>query len=96
MAGSCVLRLFSFSADRECIERTAGGAEMPPGEMQIDRRLLQVAMPEQHLNGAQVSTGFEQMRGKAVAQSMGMDVLAFKPSALCGVLTCLLYTSRCV
>ena len=44
-------------------------------------------MPEQHLNGAQVGTGFEQMRGKAVAQSMGMDVLAFKPSALCGVLT---------
>src|ERR1700720_3632138 len=23
----------------ECIQRTAGGAEVPPGEMQIDRRL---------------------------------------------------------
>ena len=60
---------------------------MSPGEMQIDRRLLQVAMPEQHLNGAQVGTGFEQMRGKAVAQGVGMNVLVFKPSALCGVLT---------
>src|SRR5437660_3401761 len=49
-------------------KRTASGVEMSPGEMQIDRRLLQVAMPEQHLNGAQVGTGFEQMRGKAVAQ----------------------------
>ncbi len=28
-------RLFSFSADRECVQRTAGSAEMPPGEMQI-------------------------------------------------------------
>ena len=74
-------------SNRECIQRTTSGAEMSPGEMQIDRRLLQVAMPEQHLNGAQVGTGFEQMRGKAVAQRVGMNVLVFKPSALCGVLT---------
>ena len=60
---------------------------MSPGEMQIDRRLLQVAMPEQHLNGAQVGTGFEQMCGKAVAQRMGMDVLVFKAGALRGLLT---------
>jgi hypothetical protein len=40
---------------------------MPPGEMQVDRRLLEVTMTEQHLDGAQVGTGFEQMRGKAVA-----------------------------
>ena len=35
--------------------------------MQIDRRLFQVAMPEQHLNGAQVGAGFQQMRGEAMA-----------------------------
>jgi hypothetical protein len=40
---------------------------MPPGEMQIDRRLLKVAMPEQHLDGMQVGAGFQQMRGEAVA-----------------------------
>src|SRR5437660_4854982 len=68
-------------------KRTASGVEMSPGEMQIDRRLLQVAMPEQHLSGAQVGTGFEQMRGKAVAQRVGMNVPVFKPSALCGVPT---------
>jgi hypothetical protein len=40
---------------------------MAPGEVQIDRGFLQVAMSQQHLNGSQVGTGFEQMRGKAVA-----------------------------
>ena len=55
--------------------------------MQIDRRFLQVAMPQQHLDGAQVGAGFEQMRGKAVAQSVGMDVLVFKAGAFGGLLT---------
>jgi len=45
-AGSCALCRFSFSSDGERIQRTAGGAEMAPGEMQIDRSFLQVAMPE--------------------------------------------------
>jgi hypothetical protein len=45
---------------------------MSPGEMQIDRRLLKVAMPEQHLDGAQIGASFEQMRGKTVpAMSLG-------------------------
>jgi hypothetical protein len=39
---------------------------MTLGEVQIDRGFLQVAMSQQHLNGSQVGTGFEQMRGKAV------------------------------
>ena len=87
MAGSCVLRLLSFSSDRECIQRTAGGAEVPPGEVQIDRGFLQVAMTQQHLDGTQVGAGFEQMRGKAVAQSVGMDVFVFKAGAFGGLLT---------
>src|SRR5258708_22482601 len=86
-AGSCALRRLSFSSDRECIQRTAGGAEMPPGEMQIDRGFFKVAMPQQHLDGAQVGTSFEQMRGKAVAQRMRMDVLVFKAGAFGGLLT---------
>jgi hypothetical protein len=40
---------------------------MPPGEMQIDCRLFKVAMSQQHLDGAPIGTGFEQMRSKAVA-----------------------------
>jgi hypothetical protein len=60
---------------------------MAPGEVQIDRGFLQVAMSQQHLNGSQVGTGFEQMRGKAVAQSVGMNVLVFEAGALGGLLT---------
>src|SRR3989454_2226543 len=60
---------------------------MPPGEMQIDRRFLKVAMPQQHLDGAQIGPSFEQMSGKAVTQRMGMDVLVFKAGALRGLLT---------
>src|SRR3982074_675688 len=64
-----------------------GGTEMPAGEMKINRRFLKVAMPQQHLDGAQVGTGFEQMSGKPVAQSVGMDVLVFKAGAFGGLLT---------
>ena len=46
---SCVLRLFSFSSCRECIQRTAGGAEMAPGQMQIDRRFLLSHLPSRRL-----------------------------------------------
>ena len=54
--------------------------------MQIDRRFLKVAMPQQHLDGSQVSSSFEQMSGKAVTQSMGMDVLVLKTGAFGGLL----------
>src|SRR5258708_19757350 len=86
-AGSCVLRRLSFSSDRECIQRTAGGAEMPPGEMQIDRSFFKVAMPQQHLDGAQIGTTFEQMRRKALPHRMRMHVLFFKPATSARLLT---------
>jgi len=31
---------------------------VPPGEKQIDRRLLEITMTQQHLDGAQVGAGF--------------------------------------
>ena|SRR5258707_15498632 len=57
------------------------------GEVQIDGGLFQVAMSEQDLNGAEVSPSLEQVRRKAVAQSVGMDMLMLKTSAECGLLT---------
>jgi len=57
------------------------------GEVQVDRRLFQIAMPQQHLDGAQVGPGFEQMRGKAMTQGVGMDVLVLKASAFGRFLT---------
>ncbi len=38
--------------------------------MQVDRRFLKVAMSKQHLDGAQVSAGFQQVCGKAVAKGI--------------------------
>src|SRR6516165_4422030 len=60
---------------------------MAPGQMQIDRRFLQVAMPQQHLDGAQVGAGFEQMGREAVAQSVRMNVFVLKAGAFGGLLT---------
>jgi hypothetical protein len=60
---------------------------MAPGEVQIDRGSLQVAMSQQHLDGSQVGAGFKQMRGKAVAQSVGMDALVLKTGAFGRLLT---------
>ncbi len=51
--------LFLLDRQRECIERAGGGAEMPLGEIQVDRRFFKVAMSEQHLDGAPVGAGFE-------------------------------------
>lgn len=50
------------------------------GEMQIDCRLLKIAMTEQHLDGAQVGSGPQQMGGKAMAQRVGMDVHVLQSS----------------
>jgi hypothetical protein len=36
----------SLRRELECIERAGGGAEVPLGQMQIDRRLLKIAMTE--------------------------------------------------
>jgi hypothetical protein len=59
---------------------------MPPGQMQIDRRFLQVMMPQRRLDGAQVGASFEQMSGEVVAQGMGMDALVLKTGAFGGLL----------
>src|SRR6266700_3004644 len=62
-AESCVLGGFLDSSDRQCIQRTAGGVEMTPGQMQIDRSLFQVTMTQQHLDGSQISASLERAFG---------------------------------
>jgi hypothetical protein len=39
---------------------------MSTREMQIDRGLFKITMSQQHLDGAQVGTGFQQMRCKTM------------------------------
>ena len=46
------------------------------GQVQIAGRHLQILMAEQKLNGAQVGTGFEQMRGPCVSKQVRRNGLA--------------------
>jgi len=41
--------------------------------MKVDRGLSQIMMSQEQLNGAQVSTVFEQVGSETVAQGVGMD-----------------------
>src|SRR5450755_2419209 len=68
------------------VERTRGRAQVLLREVQIDRGLFQITVPEQDLDRAQISTGFEQMRRKAVAQGVRMDMLMLQTSAERGLL----------
>ena len=54
---------------------------MTPGQMQVDRGLLQVTMTQQQLDGSQVGTSFQQMGREAVPQSVRMNVLVCQTSA---------------
>jgi hypothetical protein len=49
--------------------------------MMIDDRVFNLAMTEQHLDGAQISAGFEQVRSVTVPQRVRRDMLP-NPSAL--------------
>ena len=43
---------------------------MAVGKVQVNRGLFQIVATEEHLDGAQVGTRFEQMSGKAMPQSV--------------------------
>ena len=58
---------------------------MPMREMKIDRGLFEIAMAEEHLDGAQVGPSFQHVRGKAMTQSVGMDVPVLKTGSFGGV-----------
>ena len=74
--------LSSVGRESERIERAGGRAEMPLGQMQVDGSDLEVLMTEQYLDSAQVGAGFEQVRGEAMSQSVGMNTLVVEASAL--------------
>src|SRR5215471_2517876 len=59
---------------------------MPRREMKVDGGLLQIAVPQQNLDGAHVRTRFQKMGSEAVAQSVGMN-LFLDASSFCSVLT---------
>ena len=56
------------------LQRVSGCVQMALREMEIDGGILEALMTHKELNGAQVSTGFEQMGRKAMAQCVWMDL----------------------
>src|SRR5271154_6580531 len=54
-------------------------------EVQIDRGLFKITVPEQDLDGAQVGTSFEQVRREAVPQGVRMDMLVLQAGTNCGL-----------
>jgi hypothetical protein len=55
---------------RQGVQRTGSSAEMAVGKVQVNRGLFQIVVTEEHLDGAQVRTRFEQMSGEAMPQSV--------------------------
>ena len=57
------------SLRRECerIERAGGRAEMPLGQMQVNRRYFKISMAEQDLDSAQVGAGFKKVGRETVS-----------------------------
>ena len=68
--GRLGLRLVQLLEPRQTqqIKRTVQLLQMLAGQVQVDGRAAQAAMPHEQLNGAQVHAGFEQVRGKAMPQ----------------------------
>ena len=46
---------------------------MAAGEVEVNRRLFQIAVTEQQLDGAQVRSRFQQVRGKTMSQSVRVN-----------------------
>jgi hypothetical protein len=47
--------------------------------MQVNDRVFELAMTQQHLDGAQISASFEQVRGEAVAQGIVVLLMICTP-----------------
>jgi hypothetical protein len=58
------------SGNREVLERIDRLFQMPARQMEIDAGRFQVGVAEQYLNGGQIRSVFQQMRGEAVAEGI--------------------------
>ena len=56
-------------------------------KMQIDRRMCKIGMTEQHLNGANVRTAFEQMSRVAVSQDIPVLLMICTPRKFATAIT---------
>ena len=71
----------SLGRERKCIERAGGRAQMPLGQMQVDRSDFEVTMSEQDLYSAQIGAGFKKVGREAMPQGVGMNAPVVEASA---------------
>src|SRR5579864_4879364 len=72
--GRCISRRDQFWRLASAHPGTRGGTEMKLRKMEVNRGFLQIAMTEQNLNGAQIRSGFEQVRRETVPQGVRMNL----------------------
>jgi hypothetical protein len=66
------LVFLACARQRQRVQRTDGGAEMAVGKVQVNSGFFQIVVTEEHLDGTQVGTRFEQMSGKAMPKRVGV------------------------
>ena len=69
-------RFLAVGANLDLLQRVDGGVQMTLGQVEVDDRVFQFLMAQQHLDGTQIGTGFQQVRGKAVAPMSSEDIVA--------------------
>src|SRR5260370_350301 len=66
LVGACYIDSLQWTGDR---------LQMTPGQMQIHRRIGELGMPEQKLNGAEIGTGLQHVRGETMSKCVRRDAL---------------------
>ena len=69
------LVLLSCDPQRQCVQRTGGGAQMAAGKVDVESGFFQIAVTEQHLDSAQVGTRFVEVSRKTMAKRVHMHGL---------------------
>jgi len=69
----------TVAEDGQRIQRADGRIEVSLRNVQINRGLFNVAVTQQHLNGSQVCTVFQQVCGEAMAQGVFVMLMILVP-----------------
>jgi len=69
------LVFLACARQRQRVQRTGGGAEMAAGKAEVECGLFQIVVTEQHPDGAQVGTRFEQMSCRTMSKRVPVYTL---------------------
>src|SRR5690348_3993393 len=78
-------RILAFHQQLQMLERARHGPDRLGGDAGVERGRIQLGVPEQNLDDANIDILLEQVSGKAVAQRMRADTL-LDASGFCGLM----------